>query len=200
MSEEYGGGTLTALPIVETQEGDISAYIPTNIISITDGQIYLETDLFNNGIRPAINPGLSVSRVGGSAQIPAIKEIAGPLRIEFAQYNELASFSKFGSDLSQDTRDRLKYGESIMEVLKQPQYKPVAIEDQVVILYALSNKYMSDIDIRYIRAFEKDLINYVNGNYENIIRELSTTGKLTEELKERIGSAISEVKKQHDYS
>ncbi len=200
MSEEYGGGTLTALPIVETQEGDISAYIPTNIISITDGQIYLETDLFNNGIRPAINPGLSVSRVGGSAQIPAIKEIAGPLRIEFAQYNELASFSKFGSDLSQDTRDRLKYGESIMEVLKQPQYKPVAIEDQVVILYALSNKYMSDIDIRYISAFEKDLINYVNGNYENIIRELSTTGKLTEELKEKIGSAISEVKKQHDYS
>ena len=200
MSGEYGGGTLTALPIVETQEGDISAYIPTNIISITDGQIYLEADLFHNGIRPAINPGLSVSRVGGTAQIPAIKEMSGPLRIEFAQYNELAAFSQFGSDLNEDTINRLNYGESIMEVLKQPQYKPVAIEDQVLILYALSNKYMSDINIRHIRTFEKDLISHVNSNHSDIIRELSETGKLTEELEEKISSAISEVKKQHDYS
>lgn len=200
MSEEYGGGTLTALPVVETQEGDISAYIPTNIISITDGQIYLETDLFHNGVRPAINPGLSVSRVGGSAQISAIKEMAGPLRIEFAQYNELAAFSQFGSDLNQDTLDRLKFGESIMEVLKQPQYKPVAVEDQVLILYALSNKFMMDIDIRHIRIFEKDLIHYVNNNHPDIIKELSDTGKMTGDLSKKIDAAITEVKKQHDYS
>ena len=160
LSEENGGGTLTALPIVETQEGDISAYIPTNIISITDGQIYLEADLFHHGVRPAINPGFSVSRVGGSAQIPAMKELAGPLRIEFAQYKELAAFSQFGSDLDQNTLDRLNHGERIMEVLKQPQYKPMPVEDQVLILYALSNRHLEKIEVGRILKFKKELIKY----------------------------------------
>ncbi|MDD4773707.1 MAG: F0F1 ATP synthase subunit alpha [Eubacteriales bacterium] len=164
MSAQYGGGTLTILPIVETQEGDISAYIPTNIISITDGQIYPETDLFNNGVRPAINPGLSVSRVGGSAQIPAMKKIAGPLRIEYAQYKELAAFSQFGSDLNRDTLDRLNHGERIMEVLKQSQYKPMPVENQVLVLYALSNGHMDDIETRYIRRFQTDLIQCIDEN------------------------------------
>lgn len=200
MSEENGGGSITALPIVETQEGDIAAYIPTNIISITDGQIYLEADLFNSGIRPAINPGLSVSRVGGTAQIPAIKEIAGPLRIEFAQYKELAAFSQFGSDLNQDTLDRLNHGERIMEVLKQPQYKPVQVEDQVLIFYALSNGYMMDIDIRHVRKFQKDLILYADKHAAHIKEELKKNGKLSDKLKRDIDAVIVEVKKQHDYS
>ncbi|NLL80937.1 MAG: F0F1 ATP synthase subunit alpha [Tissierellia bacterium] len=200
MSKEYGGGTLTALPIVETQEGDISAYIPTNIISITDGQIYLEADLFNNGVRPAINPGLSVSRVGGSAQIPAMKELAGPLRIEFAQYKELAAFSQFGSDLNQDTIDRLEHGERIMEVLKQAQYKTMAVEDQVLILYALSNRHMVDIDIRKIKNFEKDFIRYVNKYAGHIKEEIRESGKISNKLAADIDATIAEVKKQHDYS
>ena len=200
MSEEYGGGTLTALPIVETQEGDISAYIPTNIISITDGQIYLEADLFNNGIRPAINPGLSVSRVGGSAQVPAMKKLAGPLRIEFAQYKELAAFSQFGSDLNQDTLDRLNHGERIMEVLKQPQYKPLSVEDQILVLYALNNMHMEDIKVRRIRKFQKDFINYVNQHAAYIKEELRETGKISEKLKSNIDGVISEVKKQYNYS
>ncbi len=200
MSKDYGGGTLTALPIVETQEGDISAYIPTNIISITDGQIYLEADLFNSGIRPAINPGLSVSRVGGSAQIPAIKEMAGPLRIEFAQYKELAAFSQFGSDLNQDTLERLNYGESIMETLKQPQYKPVPVEDQVLILYALSNKHMVGINLRQIRKFQNDFIDYVDKHAAYIKEEIRKTGKVSEELRKDINVMIAEVKKEHDYS
>ena len=200
MSEDYGGGSITALPIVETQEGDIAAYIPTNVISITDGQIYLEADLFNSGIRPAINPGLSVSRVGGSAQIPAMKEMAGPLRIEFAQYKELAAFSQFGSDLNQDTLKRLNYGESIMEVLKQPQYKPVQVEDQVLILYALSNRYMADISIRHIRKFQRDLIVYVDKHAHYIKEEIRKTGKLSEKLNKGIEAAIAEVKKEYDYS
>ena len=200
MSKEYGGGTLTALPIVETQEGDISAYIPTNIISITDGQIYLEADLFNNGVRPAINPGLSVSRVGGSAQIPAMKELAGPLRIEFAQYKELAAFSQFGSDLNQDTIDRLEHGERIMKVLKQAQYKTMAVEDQVLILYALSNRHMVDIDIRKIKNFEKDFIRYVNKYAGHIKEEIRESGKISNKLAADIDATIAEVKKQHDYS
>lgn len=200
MSKDYGGGTLTALPIVETQEGDISAYIPTNIISITDGQIYLEANLFNDGIRPAINPGLSVSRVGGSAQIPAMKKLAGPLRIEFAQYKELAAFSQFGSDLNQDTLDRLNHGERIMEVLKQPQYKPRPVEDQVLILYALSNKHMADIGVGRIQKFQNDLIHYVEEHIPHIKNEIKSSGKISEKLVEDIDNAITQVKEQHDYS
>ncbi|NLL73088.1 MAG: F0F1 ATP synthase subunit alpha [Clostridiales bacterium] len=199
MGEEYGGGSITALPIVETQEGDISAYIPTNIISITDGQIYLETDLFNNGVRPAINPGLSVSRVGGSAQIPAMKSIAGPLRIEYAQYKELAAFSQFGSDLNQDTLDRLNHGERIMEVLKQPQYKPISVEHQIIILYALNNKHMEDIEIKYIRRFQNDLIHYIDEHAGHIIEEIKKTGKTSKELIKDIEKAIKEVKENCNY-
>jgi F-type H+-transporting ATPase subunit alpha len=200
MSEDYGGGTLTALPIVETQEGDISAYIPTNIISITDGQIYLEADLFNHGVRPAINPGFSVSRVGGSAQIPAMKSLAGPLRIEFAQYKELAAFSQFGSDLSQDTLERLNHGERIMETLKQPQYKPMPIEDQVLILYCLSNRHLKNIDVGRIPKFQKDFIKYVDKHAVHIKEEIREQGKLSEKLVEQIEAVIAETKREYNYS
>lgn len=200
MGDEYGGGTLTALPIVETQEGDISAYIPTNVISITDGQIYLESELFNNGVRPAINPGLSVSRVGGSAQIPAMKKLAGPLRIEFAQYNELAAFSQFGSDLNQDTIDRLNHGERIMEVLKQPQYRPMSIEEQVLILYALSNKHMKNVDPARIYKFQKDFISYIDTHNPEIKEEIKASGEVSSELGASIDAAIAKVKEHYNYS
>ena len=200
MDESYGGGTLTALPIVETQEGDISAYIPTNVISITDGQIYLEADLFNNGVRPAINPGLSVSRVGGSAQNPAMKKIAGPLRIEFAQYNELAAFSQFGTDLNKDTLERLNHGDRIMEVLKQPQYKPMPIEDQILILYALSNKHMVDISIDNISRFQKEFIQYLDNHVPHIKEEIKSGGEISKKLAESIDAVIAEVKENHNYN
>jgi F-type H+-transporting ATPase subunit alpha len=200
LSEENGGGTLTALPIVETQEGDISAYIPTNIISITDGQIYLEADLFHHGVRPAINPGFSVSRVGGSAQIPAMKELAGPLRIEFAQYKELAAFSQFGSDLDQNTLDRLNHGERIMEVLKQPQYKPMPVEDQVLILYALSNRHLEKIEVGRILKFQKELIKYVDKHAAEIKQEIRDSGRISEKLAEKIDVVIAEVKEKYHYS
>ncbi len=199
LSEEYGGGTLTALPIVETQEGDISAYIPTNIISITDGQIYLEADLFNHGVRPAINPGFSVSRVGGSAQIPAMKKLAGPLRIEFAQYKELAAFTQFGSDLNQDTLNRLNHGERIMEVLKQQQYKPMSIEDQVLILYALNNKHLANVDVDRILKFQKDFLKYVDTHAASIKKEIRESGMISEKLAENIDATTEEVKKQYNY-
>ena len=200
LSEEYGGGTLTALPIVETQEGDISAYIPTNIISITDGQIYLEADLFNHGIRPAINPGFSVSRVGGSAQIPAMKALAGPLRIEFAQYRELAAFSQFGSDLDQNTLDRLNHGERIMEVLKQSQYRPMPVEDQVLILYALNYGHLKNIDVGRILKFQKDFIKYVDTHAAHVKEEIRQSGIISEELAKNIDAVIAEVKAQYNYS
>jgi len=199
LSKEYGGGTLTALPIIETQEGDISAYIPTNVISITDGQIYLEADLFNHGFRPAINPGFSVSRVGGSAQIPAMKMLAGPLRIEFAQYRELAVFSQFGSDLSQDTLDRLNHGERIMEVLKQPQYKPLPVEDQVLILYALNKGQLKNIEVARVSKFQKDFIKYVDTHAPQIKEEIKTTGRLSEQLTRSIDQIIAAVKAEYNY-
>ena len=155
LSDELGGGSLTALPIIETQAGDVSAYIPTNVISITDGQIYLETEMFNAGFRPAVNPGLSVSRVGGSAQIKAMKKIAGPIRIDLAQYRELASFAQFGSDLDADTKEKLAQGERIREMLKQPQYNPMPVEYQVIIIYAATKKYLLDIEVSRILEFEK---------------------------------------------
>ena len=199
MSREYGGGTLTALPIVETQAGDISAYIPTNIISITDGQIYLEADLFNHGFRPAINPGLSVSRVGGSAQIPAMKQLAGPLRIEFAQYNELAVFSQFGVELDQNTSDRLRHGEQIMEVLKQRQYRPMPVEDQILILFALSNKHLAGIKTRHLLRFQKDFLNYVEENAPHIKEEIRRSGELSDGLAQQIEAAIAQAKELCDY-
>ena len=168
MSDEYGGGSLTALPIIETQAGDVSAYIPTNVISITDGQIYLETEMFNSGFRPAINAGLSVSRVGGSAQIKAIKKIAAPIRTELAQYRELASFSQFGSELDADTKEKLAQGERIREMLKQPQYKPMPVEYQVIIIYAVTKKYVIDIDVDRILDFEQGLFDFIDTKYPQL--------------------------------
>ena len=162
LSKELGGGSLTAIPIIETQAGDVSAYIPTNVISITDGQIYLETEMFHAGFRPAINAGLSVSRVGGAAQIKAMKKIAGPIRTELAQYRELASFAQFGSELDDDTRERLAQGERIKEVLKQPQYQPLAVEKQIVIIYAVTRKYLLDVPVERIAEFEKGLYEFVD--------------------------------------
>jgi len=200
MSEEYGGGSLTALPIIETQEGDISAYISTNVISITDGQIYLETELFNDGIRPAINPGFSVSRVGGAAQISAMKKIAGPLRIELAQYRELAAFSQFGSDLSQDTLDRLRHGERIVEILKQPQYKPLPVERQVLILYVLTNKHLADVPMDKVRDFEQDFLDFVDDHYSQIPETIRKTGAVSAETEQEIEQAIAEFKEKHPHT
>ncbi|NLJ95025.1 MAG: F0F1 ATP synthase subunit alpha [Clostridiaceae bacterium] len=199
LSDEQGGGSITALPIVETQGGDISAYVPTNIISITDGQIYLESELFNHGIRPAINPGLSVSRVGGSAQIDAMKNLAGPLRIEFAQYNELSVFAQFGTDLDENTLDRLNHGEKIQEILKQPQHRPLAIEEQVLMLYALNNGYLDDIETNRVLRFQREFLRYVEIHASEILEEIAKTGKLSEELATRIDQLIVDVKAEYSY-
>ena len=192
LSSERGGGSLTALPIIETQAGDISAYIPTNVISITDGQIYLETELFNNGIRPAINPGFSVSRVGGAAQIPAMKKISGPLRIELAQYRELASFAQFGSDLSKDTLDRLRHGERIVEVLKQPQYQPLSVEQQVMILFLLTNKYFSAINVEQVQSASREFLSFIDERHSDITKELNETKVVSDELTEKLKIAADE--------
>lgn len=170
LSDELGGGSLTALPIIETQAGDVSAYIPTNVISITDGQIYLETEMFNSGFRPAVNAGLSVSRVGGAAQIGAMKKLASPIRVELAQYRELAAFSQFGSELDEDTRNQLAQGERIKEILKQPQYKPMPVEKQVVIIYAATRKYLLDIEVDRILEFESGLFEYIPRNIRTFSR------------------------------
>jgi len=195
LCEERGGGSLTALPVIETQAGDISAYIPTNVISITDGQIYLETELFNNGIRPAINPGFSVSRVGGAAQIPAMKKVAGPLRIELAQYRELASFAQFGSDLSKDTLDRLKHGERIVELLKQPQYEPLPVERQVLLLYMLTYRYFSSINVEDVLKTSNEFLLFINESYLDILDEIREKKVISAELEERIKSACDEFMK-----
>ena len=181
LSKELGGGSLTAIPIIETQAGDVSAYIPTNVISITDGQIYLETEMFHAGFRPAINAGLSVSRVGGAAQIKAMKKIAGPIRTELAQYRELASFAQFGSELDDDTRERLAQGERIKEVLKQPQYQPLAVEKQIVIIYAVTRKYLLDVPVERIAEFEKGLYEFVETKYPEIYKAIRETGEINSE-------------------
>ena len=195
MSDEYGGGSLTALPIIETQAGDVSAYIPTNVISITDGQIYLETEMFNSGFRPAINAGLSVSRVGGSAQIKAIKKIAAPIRPELAQYRELASFSQFGSELDADTKEKLAQGERIREMLKQPQYKPMPVEYQVIIIYAVTKKYVIDIDVDRILDFEQGLFDFIDTKYPQIPESIKETKELTADNEKALIAAIEEFKK-----
>ena len=192
LSEARGGGSLTALPIIETQAGDISAYIPTNVISITDGQIYLETELFNNGIRPAINPGFSVSRVGGSAQIPAMKKVAGPLRIELAQYRELASFAQFGSDLSKDTLDRLRHGERIVEILKQPQYSPLTVEHQVLLLYMLTKRYFGSVNVENVLKTADEFLLFIDDRHMDIVDEIRGTKKVSPELEDRIIEACEE--------
>ena len=195
MSDEYGGGSLTALPIIETQAGDVSAYIPTNVISITDGQIYLETEMFNSGFRPAINAGLSVSRVGGSAQIKAIKKIAAPIRTELAQYRELASFSQFGSELDADTKEKLAQGERIREMLKQPQYKPMPVEYQVIIIYAVTKKYVIDINVDRILDFEQGLFDFIDTKYPQIPESIKETKELTADNEKALIAAIEEFKK-----
>lgn len=194
LSDDLGGGSLTALPIIETQAGDVSAYIPTNVISITDGQIYLETEMFNSGFRPAINAGLSVSRVGGAAQIKAIKKIAAPIRVELAQYRELASFAQFGSELDASTKEQLAQGERIREVLKQPQYQPMQVEYQVIIIYAATKKYLLDIPTSEILAFEKELFQYIDTKYPEIPKSIRETKEMKPETEELLKKAIEECK------
>lgn len=196
LSDELGGGSLTALPLIETQAGDVSAYIPTNVISITDGQIYLETEMFNSGFRPAVNAGLSVSRVGGSAQIKAMKKIAGPIRIELAQYRELAAFSQFGSDLDADTKEKLAQGERIKEVLKQPQYKPMPVEYQVIIIYAATKKYLLDIAVEDISSFEKELFEFIDTKYPEIPKAIREKKEMDKTIEDKLIQAINEFKKQ----
>ena len=195
LSDKLGGGSLTALPIIETQAGDVSAYIPTNVISITDGQIYLETEMFNAGFRPAINAGLSVSRVGGSAQIKAIKKISAPIRTELAQYRELAAFSQFGSELDADTKEKLDQGERIKEILKQPQYQPMPVEKQVIIIYVATKKYLLDIPTDEILRFESELLEYIDTKYPEIPESIRTTKVLEDDIEKTLVKAIEECKK-----
>ena len=194
LSDELGGGSLTALPIIETQAGDVSAYISTNVISITDGQIYLETEMFNAGFRPAVNAGLSVSRVGGSAQIKAMKKIAAPIRVELAQFRELASFAQFGSELDADTKEKLAQGERIREVLKQPQYAPVPVEYQVIILYAATRKHLLDIPTEKVLEFEEALFEYIKTKYPEIPESIKETRVLSDEAEQKLIQAIGECK------
>ena len=195
LNENYGGGSLTALPIIETQAGDVSAYIPTNVISITDGQIFLETDLFNAGVRPAVNPGISVSRVGGAAQIKAMKKVSGSLKLTYSQYRELQAFSQFGSDLDKDTKDRLALGERVVEVLKQGRNSPLTVENQVLIIYAVTHGYLKDIPLDMVAEFEEELFVYANETHPDIIASIKETKDLTKEneaaLKEMLAGFVT---------
>ena len=195
LSDEMGGGSITALPIIETQAGDVSAYIPTNVISITDGQIYLETEMFNSGFRPAINAGLSVSRVGGDAQIKAMKKIAGPIRTELAQFRELQSFAQFGSDLDADTLQNLAQGERIQQILKQPQYQPMPVEKQVVMIYAVTRRHLTDIPVDQVLDFEKGLLEYMDSKCDDVLAAIRTEKVLTEDIEAGLVKAITEYKK-----
>ncbi len=190
MAPEYGGGSLTALPIIETQAGDVSAYIPTNVISITDGQIFLETELFHAGVMPAVNPGISVSRVGGDAQIKAMKKVAGSLKLLYSQYRELQSFAQFGSDLDRDTRERLDQGERIVEVLKQGRNEPVEVAHQVCILYAVTRGYLKDVAVADIRRYEKELYPWLDSHIYEVLTAIRTTGQLSEEHEKLLQQAL----------
>jgi F-type H+-transporting ATPase subunit alpha len=192
LSDELGGGSITALPIIETQAGDISAYIPTNVISITDGQIFLETELFYSGQRPAVNVGVSVSRVGGAAQIKAMKKIAGPLRVNLAQYRELAVFAQFGSDLDKATRDKLIEGERLLETLKQQLYAPMPVEDQVIMLYIATNKYLMDIPVRDVKKYNHNALEYVKNNCPQVLQSILQTGELKPDVEEILKKALDE--------
>ena len=192
LSPELGGGTLTALPIIETQAGDVSAYIPTNVISITDGQIFLETELFNSGIRPAVNPGISVSRVGGDAQVKAMKKVSGTLKLAYSQYRELQSFAQFGSDLDRDTRERLEQGARIVEVLKQNQNSPVSVENQVIIIYAVIHDILSPVPVGRIREFENELFAYMDSTHPEIGAEIRDTGVLSDESAEALSGILKD--------
>ncbi|MBO6301290.1 MAG: F0F1 ATP synthase subunit alpha [Ruminiclostridium sp.] len=190
LNEDYGGGSLTALPIIETQAGDVSAYIPTNVISITDGQIFLETELFNSGIRPAVNPGISVSRVGGSAQIKAMKKVSGSLKLEYSQYRELQAFSQFGSDLDADTKARLAKGERIVAVLKQPQSSPITVENQIIIIYAVINDYLKDIPVEKVPEFERELFDHMASEHAEIIDDLKKNKVLSPDNEEKLKAVL----------
>ena len=195
LSDDLGGGSLTALPIIETQAGDVSAYIPTNVISITDGQIYLETEMFNSGFRPAINAGLSVSRVGGAAQIKAMKKIAGPIRVELAQYRELASFAQFGSELDEATKNQLAQGERIREILKQPNYKPMAVEYEVIIIFAATKKLLIDVPTDKVLEFQDKLFRFIESKHPEIAAEIRDKKEISEDLAKRLTDVIGECKK-----
>ena len=194
MSDEYGGGSLTALPIIETQAGDVSAYIPTNVISITDGQIYLETEMFNSGFRPAVNAGLSVSRVGGAAQIKAMKKIAAPIRTELAQYRELASFAQFGSELDADTKEKLAQGERIKEVLKQPQYQPMPVQYQVIIIYAVTKRFLLDVPVEDITRIEKEFFDYLDTKHPEIPAAIAEEKVISDATEEKLVKALNDFK------
>lgn len=196
LNDELGAGSLTALPIIETQAGDVSAYIPTNVISITDGQIFLETDLFYSGVRPAINVGLSVSRVGGSAQIKAMKQVAGTLRLALAQYREMAAFAQFGSDLDAATQKQLQRGERLVEILKQPQYKPLAVEEQVVIIYAANNGYVDDFPVHSMQKYERELLNFMHSKQGDFLKDLQQKKAIDSALEERLKKALEEFNSQ----
>ena len=195
MSDAEGGGTLTALPIIETKANDVSAFIPTNVISITDGQIYLETDLFNAGIRPAINVGLSVSRVGGDAQTKAMKQVAGQLRLDLAQYRELAAFAQFAADLDKGTRDRLDRGQRMTELLKQPQYEPMPFAKQVISIFAGARGFLDDVPLDRVRDFEKSLLRFMDQTHPEIEEEISKSGRISDELEKTLRAAVEEFKK-----
>ena len=194
VNDKLGGGSLTSLPIIETQLSDVSAYIPTNVISITDGQIYLEPDLFNAGVRPAINVGVSVSRVGGSAQTPAMKKVAGKLKLDLAQFRELAAFAQFASDLDKATRDQLTRGERLVELLKQGQFEPMSVEQQVMVVYAGTNGYLDSIAIERVKAFEKGLLEHLAKNHPSVGETIRTTKKFEAETEQRLKKAIEEYK------
>jgi len=194
IDDKYGGGSITALPIIETQAGDISAFIPTNVISITDGQIFLDSELFASGQRPAVDVGFSVSRVGGSAQIKSMKKFAGPLKLELAQYKELAAFSQFGSELDKETRERLSHGEKIMKMLKQGQYKPYKVENQVMIIYAMTKKYLTDIDVNDIVDFEQVFLEYMSNHYPQVGENIASGAALPEDLEKLLIQGIEEAK------
>jgi F-type H+-transporting ATPase subunit alpha len=194
LSDELNGGSLTALPIVETKGGDVSAYIPTNVISITDGQIYLERDLFNSGVRPAINVGISVSRVGGNAQIKAMKQVAGRLRLDLAQFRELEAFATFGSELDKASQAQIDRGQRVVEILKQPQYQPMSVERQVISIFAATNGYLDDLPIADARRFEEELLMYVESHNPEIAREIADSGALPDELAEKLRQAVKDFK------
>jgi F-type H+-transporting ATPase subunit alpha len=195
MSDEHGGGSLTALPIIETQAGDVSAYIPTNVISITDGQIFLETDLFYSGVRPAVNVGISVSRVGGNAQIKAMRKVAGPLRLELAQFREMAAFAQFGSDLDESTKRQLDRGERLVEVMKQGQYAPIAVEKQVAIIYAATNGHLDALPVAAIGRYERELSSFLEAKHETLLADIRQKRELTDDVKERLDAALAEFAK-----
>ncbi len=195
LSDDMGGGSLTALPIIETQAGDVSAYIPTNVISITDGQIYLESDLFYAGTRPAVNAGISVSRVGGAAQVKAMKQVAGMLRLSLAQYRELAAFAQFGSDLDKTTQQQLNRGARLTEILKQPPYAPLPVEKQILIIYAGNNGYLDDIEIKHVKKYEEELYGFITGQYPDVLPQIKEKKKIDDELKSKIDKALEEFKK-----